>query len=1010
MFAPLAFLEAGTLTSVTDSMTDQTISAAANHDIRFINSNGIDAPVQSIIIGFTEAFSLTTITPSDVLFSHGPTTGAETVEVLSSSSGIGIWGLDITGTVIRLSPPTNAVVGELLAGEKVILKIGTNAGGTHQITNPSTAGSYAILIYGDFGGIGSIRVPIVASSANGFGVSFTVPAAGSVVAVDPGCGAACTPPPPPPPPAAELSINAVNIADLAETRAGITWNTNSVAASSLYLIDSHGTETLISSDGPSLSHSAVISGLTPATFYRFNLRATRAGGGTALYGPGGFTTSPRPAIPNVSNFQAMRRSDGSIQLSWSVPSTINAADGYVMVVVARTDRYPTSASDGRSVLSGFGSSATDVSTQGAVYYTAFIQQAARSSSGAVTLLPAVTSAPLPAPISPTPEPVRPIGGTRPLPIPQPTTQGTGAATPVPAPTSTTAPIVGVPIIDSGASLPSILPQPTVIIPTAPPSTVPSVLLPVIVPSRPVVFQADTEWKTENGALSLAKGDQVPRILIGDAIQLIVSGLQVISSGRVEVDGSYYALGQAGDRQYLAAFVPGDSIGAVDVKIALRLASGEERILTRRVEIVSPALILERDKQDEPAVGARIEVQIQRDGKWEAVSDSERTLSADGLYRQYLAAGKYRLLVTKQGWKMMTTEFKQSATGPYEMKTVLEPERGAIQDIANVAIAAIEAMRTPEVQTIAQISAPVAAVAAVGATVAAASAFNILNYLRFLLTQPLLLFRRRRREKWGMVYNSLTKRPIDLAIVRLLDAKTGALRQTRITDAQGRFAFLAPAGSYRLQVVKPGLVFPSQLLANEKMDIDLVDLYHGEQVDAQVTANITPNIPLDPIERVEMPKDIIRRKQWRLFQRVVSASSLVVATGAVIIQPTPTMFIFTGVQIVVFLLFYRLAIPPKPKNWGIAYDGHTRKPLKQAVVRIFDKKYNKLLETQLTDREGKYAFLAGKNVYYVTADHAGYDRFVSKDVDLRAESLGIVREPLALLTSNASTAVSSSVPT
>ncbi len=684
-----------------------------------------------------------------------------------------------------------------------------------------------------------------------------------------------------------------------------------------------------------------------------------------------------------------------------------------MVVVARTDRYPTSASDGRSVSSGFGSSATDVSTQGAVYYTVFIQQASRSSSGAVTSLPAVTAPPIPAPISPTTEPVTPIGVTRPLPISQPTTQGTGAAPSVPAPAPTTAPIVGMPIIDSSTSLPSILPQPTVIIPTAPSSTAPNVplpVLPVVVPSRPITFQADTEWKTENGALSLAKGDQVPRILIGDAIQLIVSGSQVISSGRVEVDGSYYALGQAGDRQYLAAFVPGDAIGVVDVKIALRLASGEERIMTRRVEIVSPALIVEHDKQDEPAVGARIEVQIQRDGKWEVLSESERTLLADGLYRQYLVAGKYRLLVTKQGWKMMTTEFKQGATGPYEMKTVLEPERGAIQDIANVAIAAIEAIRTPEVQTIAQISAPVAAVAAVGATVAAASAFNILNYLRFLLTQPLLLLRRRRREKWGMVYNSLTKRPIDLAIVRLLDAKTGALRQTRITDAQGRFAFLAPAGSYRLQVVKPGLIFPSQLLANEKIDIDLVDLYHGEQVDAQVTANITPNIPLDPIERVEMPKDIIRRKQWRLFQRVVSASSLVVAAGAVIIQPTPAMFVFTGVQIVVFLLFHRLAIPPKPKNWGIAYDGHTRKPLKQAIVRIFDKKYNKLLETQLTDREGKYAFLAGKNVYYVTADHAGYNRFVSKDVDLRAESLGIVREPLALLTSNAPTAVSSSVPT
>ena len=109
-----------------------------------------------------------------------------------------------------------------------------------------------------------------------------------------------------------------------------------------------------------------------------------------------------------------------------------------------------------------------------------------------------------------------------------------------------------------------------------------------------------------------------------------------------------------------------------------------------------------------------------------------------------------------------------------------------------------------------------------------------------------------------------------------------------------------------------------------------------------------------------------------------------------------MAIFGVVQVGMFFLFRRLAIPPKPKNWGIVYDGTSRKPLSKAVVRVFDKKYNKLLETQVTDRDGKYAFFAGKNIYYVTADVPGYDRFVSGDIDLRKESLGVIREPLALV--------------
>ena len=66
------------------------------------------------------------------------------------------------------------------------------------------------------------------------------------------------------------------------------------------------------------------------------------------------------------------------------------------------------------------------------------------------------------------------------------------------------------------------------------------------------------------------------------------------------------------------------------------------------------------------------------------------------------------------------------------------------------------------------------------------------------------------------------------------------------------------------------------------------------------------------------------------------------------------------------------------------------------MRVFDRKYNKLLETQVTDRDGKYAFFAGKNIYYVTADLPGYERFVSPEIDLRKEALGVIREPVALL--------------
>jgi hypothetical protein len=90
------------------------------------------------------------------------------------------------------------------------------------------------------------------------------------------------------------------------------------------------------------------------------------------------------------------------------------------------------------------------------------------------------------------------------------------------------------------------------------------------------------------------------------------------------------------------------------------------------------------------------------------------------------------------------------------------------------------------------------------------------------------------------------------------------------------------------------------------------------------------------------------------------------------------------------------MPSKPKNWGMAIDGKTKKPLSRAVIRIFDKKYNKLLETQVTDKNGKYGFFVKRNVYYVTAEKAGYSKYVSQDIDLSHKDDAVIDQNIILL--------------
>ena len=60
-----------------------------------------------------------------------------------------------------------------------------------------------------------------------------------------------------------------------------------------------------------------------------------------------------------------------------------------------------------------------------------------------------------------------------------------------------------------------------------------------------------------------------------------------------------------------------------------------------------------------------------------------------------------------------------------------------------------------------------------------------------------------------------------------------------------------------------------------------------------------------------------------------------------------------------------------KRWGIVYDAESRQPISLAVVRIFDALERRLLETQLTDKDGRFGFLAKPGKYYLEVQKANY---------------------------------------
>ena len=80
---PVRPAEAAALTSLSDTMTSQTISATSSHTMRFTTPSGASATSTTIVITFPASYDFTGKATTSVTFTHGPSTGLENAETFA---------------------------------------------------------------------------------------------------------------------------------------------------------------------------------------------------------------------------------------------------------------------------------------------------------------------------------------------------------------------------------------------------------------------------------------------------------------------------------------------------------------------------------------------------------------------------------------------------------------------------------------------------------------------------------------------------------------------------------------------------------------------------------------------------------------------------------------------------------------------------------------------------------------------------------------------------------------
>ncbi|MFH0779654.1 MAG: hypothetical protein V1928_02225 [Parcubacteria group bacterium] len=326
-----------------------------------------------------------------------------------------------------------------------------------------------------------------------------------------------------------------------------------------------------------------------------------------------------------------------------------------------------------------------------------------------------------------------------------------------------------------------------------------------------------------------------------------------------------------------------------------------------------------------------------------------------------------------------------------VKQVTEQAVRVVVKTAKEARRANEAAKAPALATVTVTT--VAAVASVGAT--SSTGITILTYAQFLISQLIMFMTRRRKKGWGVVYNSITKQPIDLAVIRVYEAGANKLLRTRVTDRAGRFQFILKPGKYYLKIEKPEFIFPSALLNKAKTDGKFIDNYYGEEFEVGANEIVIPSIPLDPNRKLATHQSLLKKYLFKRWQTVLTLIGPAVSIVSFVINPQIWVGAMVVLQIILYVVFKKIMSGRKPQKWGLVRDEKKKKSVAQAIVRVFDTKFNKLLETQVTDYKGRYAFLVGGQQYYLTGEKAGYYPIKTPIYNLEGKESGYLAEDLLL---------------
>ena len=247
-----------------------------------------------------------------------------------------------------------------------------------------------------------------------------------------------------------------------------------------------------------------------------------------------------------------------------------------------------------------------------------------------------------------------------------------------------------------------------------------------------------------------------------------------------------------------------------------------------------------------------------------------------------------------------------------------------------------------------------------------------------LGNAILTFVWGRKKIQGVVYDSVSKEPLDPVYVSVINIETNQEIKNQFTDMEGRFGFVLPKGHYKITAGKTHYQFPSVRLSGRAGDEVYDKLYFGEPFTVENEKQVvTMNIPMDPmnIDWNQKEKHKTRFLQYLVkgqtkYAWIFEALFILGFLASVMITyfyPLWWNYVMTGLYVVLSLVKVYGHVPIYAGK--ITKDG---KPLVNGIIHIWSAALNREVAKRVTENSGLYYILVPKDDYYMTIDQRNPD--------------------------------------